>query len=325
MNKSLANITPDRALSLVLKAIEDNPKLQDTTKDKYSKALENYSAGGKRSVLDADSLAKYCKTASESTKSFLKAGIGKLIKAEKSRIASYADPYHPEVVKLNAMMEQRFRQLDEVGGAIEIETPKGEKVHTWLSPVELKDLIAKTRENGSTLIEIRDRVALGLMSNGMLRRSEAVSLLFSDVKEREGYSILEVKGKGAKTRGVKLSDSLAKDIDCLRELLGDGFILRAMLKRKVAPEGYTLIGDYYVGKSISSQALYDITAKYGKKIGKSLQPHDLRRTGSQIAWKAGVPIEQVSLALGHESIETTVLYLGIERDWDKQPSDFIPY
>jgi integrase len=76
---------------------------------------------------------------------------------------------------------------------------------------------------------------------------------------------------------------------------------------------------------MSSQALYNLVIKYGKMIGRQLQPHDLRRTGAQIAWKAGVPIEQISLALGHESIETTSLYLGIERDWEKQPADFIPY
>ena len=83
--------------------------------------------------------------------------------------------------------------------------------------------------------------------------------------------------------------------------------------------------DIAVGEAMSSQALYDLVIKYGKMIGKQLQPHDLRRTGAQIAWKAGVPIEQISLSLGHESIETTSLYLGIERDWEKQPADFIPY
>jgi integrase/recombinase XerD len=164
-----------------------------------------------------------------------------------------------------------------------------------------------------------------LMSNGMLRRSEAVLLRFSDLKERDGHHVLEVVGKGAKTRGVKLSPVLSKDIRFLQEQWGDGAILRPLIKRKKQPTGHMRIGDLWAGKSMSSQALYNLVIKYGKMIGRQLQPHDLRRTGAQIAWKAGVPIEQISLALGHESIETTSLYLGIERDWEKQPADFIPY
>ena len=142
---------------------------------------------------------------------------------------------------------------------------------------------------------------------------------------RDGYHIVEVVGKGAKTRGVKLSPVLSKDILFLQDQWGGNVILRPLLKRKKRPKGYAQVGDLWVGKSMSSQSLYNLVVKYGKMIGRQLQPHDLRRTGAQIAWKAGVPIEQISLALGHESIETTSLYLGIERDWEKQPAVFIPY
>ena len=321
--KSLATISPeitsDNALALVLDAILTDPALADSTKHKYTRTLENY-AGAGFSLLNPDDLKSYCLEASNSTKSFLKAGIQKLAGAISHQVKSGATPKN--IAKTQALI---FR-AEALTESIKIKSSKGEKVHTWLSAPELKNLISKTRKNGSSLVEIRDRVALGLMSNGMLRRSEVVSLKFSDIKKRDSYSILEVVGKGAKTRGVKLSAGLAQDIKSLKRIVGPGYILRSMLKRKKQPAGYKKIGDHFVGKSITAQALYYLVLKYGRTIKKEkLQPHDLRRTGAQIAWKAGVPIEQISLALGHESIKTTVLYLGIKRDWESQPCDHIPY
>lgn len=40
-------------------------------------------------------------------------------------------------------------------------------------------------------------------------------------------------------------------------------------------------------------------------------PHRFRRTGATYALRRGMPIEQVSRLLGHESIETTQIYLDI--------------
>lgn len=50
-----------------------------------------------------------------------------------------------------------------------------------------------------------------------------------------------------------------------------------------------------------------------RKLGKSCEvkdvhPHRFRRTAATLALNRGMPIEQVQLMLGHESIETTTLY-----------------
>ena len=42
-----------------------------------------------------------------------------------------------------------------------------------------------------------------------------------------------------------------------------------------------------------------------------MHPHRFRRTGATFALRRGMPIEQVSKLLGHESIETTQIYLDI--------------
>ena len=305
-------------LQQTIRSIELDAALQRSTKDKYISALQKYcNSGG--SLANAFQIRDYAADLAVSERAFLKAGISRMAKEIEYQVKSGATPDNIDLVQANIFRAEALTD------SITVTQPKGEKVHTWLTAHELKALLAKTLENKHGLVATRDRVALGLMSNGMLRRSEVVLLHFSDLKVRDGFHILEVVGKGAKTRGVKLSPVLAVDIHSLQENWGGGAILRPLLKRKKRPKGYVPIGDLWVGKSMSSQALYNLVIKYGKMINKHLQPHDLRRTGARVAWKAGVPIEQISLALGHESIETTSLYLGIERDWEKQPADFIPY
>ena len=65
--------------------------------------------------------------------------------------------------------------------------------------------------------------------------------------------------------------------------------------------------------------------KYGRRIGKpELAPHDLRRTYAQLGYAAGVPITQISVLLGHESVATTQKYLDLNPDLENTVSDFIP-
>lgn len=53
----------------------------------------------------------------------------------------------------------------------------------------------------------------------------------------------------------------------------------------------------------------------GNRAGvANVHPHRFRRTGATMALKSGMPIEKVSRLLGHESIETTQIYLDINED-----------
>ena len=69
-----------------------------------------------------------------------------------------------------------------------------------------------------------------------------------------------------------------------------------------------LIGEDHMDKSAIEQML----RKLGKKAEvENVHPHRFRRTGATFALRRGMPIEQVSKILGHESIETTQIYLDI--------------
>lgn len=69
-----------------------------------------------------------------------------------------------------------------------------------------------------------------------------------------------------------------------------------------------LVGDGHIDKS----SVESLIRKLGRraKVEKT-HPHRFRRTGATFALRRGMPIEQVSKILGHESIETTQIYLDI--------------
>lgn len=67
-----------------------------------------------------------------------------------------------------------------------------------------------------------------------------------------------------------------------------------------------------------------VVRAYGAGIGKpDLAPHDLRRTFAKLARAGNAPLEQVQLALGHESLDTTQAYLGEELDYQRAACDYL--
>ena len=58
-----------------------------------------------------------------------------------------------------------------------------------------------------------------------------------------------------------------------------------------------------------------ILRKLAKRAGvERANPHKFRRTCATMALRRGMPIEQVSKMLGHESVETTQIYLDLTED-----------
>jgi integrase len=56
---------------------------------------------------------------------------------------------------------------------------------------------------------------------------------------------------------------------------------------------------------------------------QGIAPHDLRRTFAKLAHKGGSPIDQIQLSLGHDSIQTTEKYIGVEQDLTDAPCDHL--
>ncbi|MDQ3816264.1 MAG: tyrosine-type recombinase/integrase [Acidobacteriota bacterium] len=180
-----------------------------------------------------------------------------------------------------------------------------EEAQTWLNAPDKRTIKGR-----------RDRALLAVLIGCGLRRSETASLSFNHVQQRDGrWVLVDLIGKRDKIRSVPMPNWAKAAIDEWSHNSGvrDGLIFRAVNK-----------GDRVMGNGITSQAIYNVISGYAEKLKlKGIAPHDLRRTFAKLAHKGGAPIDQIQLSLGHESIQTTEAYLGVEQDLTDAPCDHL--
>lgn len=180
-----------------------------------------------------------------------------------------------------------------------------EEGQMWLNAPDIK-----------TLKGIRDRALLAVLIGCGLRRAEAAILSVSHIQQREGrWAIVDIVGKRDKMRTVPMPSWAKATIDSwtYAARIESGFIFRQVNK-----------GGNVMGEGFTEQAIYNIVVGYAKKLEKQgIAPHDLRRTFAKLAHKGGSPIDQIQLSLGHDSIQTTEKYLGVEQDLTDAPCDHL--
>lgn len=85
------------------------------------------------------------------------------------------------------------------------------------------------------------------------------------------------------------------------------------------PDWYRQDGMVDENEHMAAGTAESIIRKIGKRAGvEKAHPHRFRRTGATMALRAGMPIMTVSKLLGHESLETTQIYLDISEEELKQ-------
>ena len=147
----------------------------------------------------------------------------------------------------------------------------------------------------------RDKCLIEVMLSTWCRVSEISNMKISDIN-RDGT--MYVIGKGEKERLVYLNARAKYHIEKYLETRTDNeeWLFVSLQKKK----------DMQLHKS----GIEIITRTLGRAVGvEDCHPHRFRRTGATFALRAGMPIENVSRILGHESLETTQIYLDID---DKQ-------
>lgn len=162
----------------------------------------------------------------------------------------------------------------------------------------------------------RERAMVEFLASTWCRVSEVVEVKVADIENGK----CTVHGKGDKYREVYLN---ARCVYALTAYLNErhddnpylfprakyaGDIKRAS-KRK---DWYKDCGKVAEQGHMDASSFENVIRNIGKRAGVSnTHPHRFRRTGATMALKQGMPLTAVSKLLGHESIETTQIYLDI--------------
>lgn len=202
---------------------------------------------------------------------------------------SYAAYEHPE----HAALIQRV---------LAIPAKRHDKaIVTWLTDNELQALIATPDTH--TWLGRRDHALITTAAQTGLRVSELTALTIDRVNLTNIGAHVTCLGKGRKHRATPLTASTVH-------------VLANWLKeRNGAPT--EPIFPTRQGQSLSQDAVAKLLRKHTSNAAhrcpslaaKTITPHTLRHTAAMRLLHAGVDIATIALWLGHESIETTSIYL----------------
>jgi len=184
-----------------------------------------------------------------------------------------------------------------------IKAPKDERDFRkdYLNPAQVIQLLDSIQLNRIT--GLRDYAMINLMLCTGLRRVEVLRLTVGDVSQTTGGTVLNIRRKGRIYKEhIRIENEVFEPIEqylTARTNLHDTQPLFANHSRWTR--------DY-----LSAQVFSQIVKKYLKQLpsdSKQLTCHSLRHSAAINLINAGKSIYDVSLMLGHTSVETTQLYL----------------
>lgn len=298
----------DLAYDFFFDAIAMRQSLQPSTRRQYTRAVERAIEAGVN-LSNRNEVEQYAVTLKSSSRTFLRGALRCATKRLKPILQAKVTPENYVQTQVAIM------RLEAMENSIETPKHNGEKAHVWLTPAQVRTLLSSP--DTDSVIGRRDKLALALMVGAGLRRDEVSRLVWKSVVKQGERVMLNVTGKGNKSRAVPISAALTRMLDAWRietDAADSDKVLRSVRK-----------GSERIGKSLTGAALYNIVQRYGAVLSlPELQPHDLRRTYARIGYDAGIDIGQISLLLGHANIATTQRYLGISIDTKTTISDFVP-
>lgn len=163
----------------------------------------------------------------------------------------------------------------------------------------------------------REHAVIEMLSSTWCRVSELIGIKTIDIHDGK----CAVHGKGDKIRDVYLNaraqlavraymNERSDSNPYLFPGAADGYIRQS--QKGKSTDWYKNPDLVSPDKPIDKGSIESLTRKLGRISGVSnVHPHRFRRTGATMALRAGMPLVQVSKLLGHESIETTQIYLDI--------------
>lgn len=156
----------------------------------------------------------------------------------------------------------------------------------------------------------RDRAVIGLIYGAGLRKGEVEGLKIDDVSFQDGIVHVR-KGKGRKERFVPITDKIL------------GYVHEYIIKyREFYQDMFTESTDHLFieerGKPLLEWQLYKLLRHAIENSGiKSIQKkritlHSLRHSIATHLLQQGMELEDIALFLGHEKLDTTMIYTHIQ-------------
>ena len=156
----------------------------------------------------------------------------------------------------------------------------------------------------------RNRAIIEVLYGCGLRVSELVELKLSQIFEQEEY--ITVIGKGDKQRLVPISQEALEQINLYLEQTRNNQVVQRgcedilFLNRR--GNRLTRVMIFYIVKELCELA----------GIRKTVSPHTLRHSFATHLLEGGANLRAIQQMLGHESIETTEIYVHIDRSTLRQ-------
>jgi site-specific recombinase XerD len=170
----------------------------------------------------------------------------------------------------------------------------------FLAPEEIEAMIAAP--DTTTWIGRRDRALLLVAIQTGLRVSELIGLRREDVAFGKGAHV-RCEGKGRKTRCTPLRGDVALVLDAWLREQPVGVQQPVFLSSRGGPLSRdaieSLVAKHFLAARTNCESLGE----------KSITPHTLRHTAAMELLRCGVDRSVIALWLGHESMETTQIYL----------------
>jgi integrase/recombinase XerD len=175
------------------------------------------------------------------------------------------------------------------------------KLVGFLSRAEVKALIAAPDRR--TCSGRRDHAFLLTLYNTGARISEIIGLQRRQLSLDAGHASIQLLGKGRKERVIPLWNETARVLRrWLREIddTPDAVVFPSARNQALSRDG----ADY-----ILRRAVVTATVSCSSLANRSVSPHVLRHSTAMHLLQSGVDLAVIALWLGHESIQTTNVYI----------------
>jgi integrase/recombinase XerC len=199
------------------------------------------------------------------------------------------------------LAKQALLDGDPMEGVRAVRTqPRGPR---WLQPEDREKLlraldavIQEARTRSERRRAARDVAAVHLLLFAGLRVGELVSLKVYDVDfSGDPPTVVVRRGKGGKHRVVPLASRAA-------------LALQQWLRRRPKAATDALFINRY-RRPLAKIDVERAVARLSARAGISATPHSLRHTFARMLVESGASLDRVAALLGHESLDTTKIYL----------------